>query len=135
MTYVVLDTDVASNLVRDRLPPAFLSRLATAVPCLTFVSVGELTEWEIIRGWGSKSVDRLRRWVSSVPVLGYDAEVARTWGRMSAVGRRAGRRSPTNDMWIAACCVTEGLPLATMNARDYEYLSEHHGLDLVTDPR
>jgi hypothetical protein len=35
-------------------------------------------------------------------------------------------------MWIAACCLTYGLPLATLNVKDYEDCAEYHGLLLVT---
>ena len=59
-------------------------------------------------------------------------EAARTWGRICADGKRRGRAYPLNDSWIAACCLTEGLPLATLNAKDYTDIAEHHGLTLVS---
>jgi GNAT superfamily N-acetyltransferase len=34
-------------------------------------------------------------------------------------------------MWIAATCITEGLPLATLNIKDFEDFAEHEGLRLV----
>jgi predicted nucleic acid-binding protein len=36
-------------------------------------------------------------------------------------------------MWIAACCLAEGLPLATSNVKDYEDFVHHHGLVLITE--
>jgi toxin FitB len=33
--------------------------------------------------------------------------------------------------WVAAACIAEGLPLATLNIKDYEGFVEHHGLVLV----
>jgi hypothetical protein len=127
--FVVVDTDVASDLIRGRLTPSILAALAGSTVCVTFVTIGELTEWEITRGWGAKRVDRIRHWIASVPVLGYDDEVARTWGRLTAAARHAGRHAHTNDTWVAACCLTEGLPLATRNAKDYAYFIEHHNLE------
>ena len=44
MDYVALDTDVASKLLKAQLPPQLLGRLATLVPCITFVTLGELHE-------------------------------------------------------------------------------------------
>jgi len=35
-------------------------------------------------------------------------------------------------MWIAACCLVEGLPLATRNVKDYADLVDE-GLRLVTE--
>lgn len=40
------------------------------------------------------------------------------------------RPRPTNDMWIAAVCLTYGLPLATRNLKDFEDFAEYHGLVL-----
>ncbi|MDQ1247759.1 MAG: toxin FitB, partial [Actinomycetota bacterium] len=56
--------------------------------------------------------------------------IARTWGTLSAQTRRAGRPRPINDMWNAACCVAEGLPLATLNTKDYLDFVDY-GLDLL----
>src|ERR1044072_2187393 len=50
------------------------------------------------------------------------------WGRLSAAGVQRGRPRPVNDMWIAACCLTYDLPLATLNLKDYEDFQAHHGL-------
>jgi predicted nucleic acid-binding protein len=55
---------------------------------------------------------------------------ARTWGRVSAAGKSRGRVYPVNDAWIAACCLVEGLPLATTNVKDYSDIVDHHGLVL-----
>jgi predicted nucleic acid-binding protein len=33
--------------------------------------------------------------------------------------KRRGRPRPVNDTWIAACCLVEGLPLATFNTKDF----------------
>lgn len=73
----------------------------------------------------------LEGWIATVPVLGYDDEIARTWGRLSADTRRAGRIRTVNDMWNAACCLVEGLPLATLNTKDYQDFVDHHGLVLL----
>ena len=84
MDYIALDTDVASNLIKRRVPPALLAKLASYTPCVSFVTLGELTEWAIVR-----------------------------------------------DMWNAACCLAENLPLATLNVKDYQDFAEH-GLKIVT---
>jgi predicted nucleic acid-binding protein len=38
-----------------------------------------------------------------------------------------------NDMWIAAVCLSDDLPLATRNVKDYADFAEHHGLRLVAE--
>jgi predicted nucleic acid-binding protein len=60
---------------------------------------------------------------------------ARTWGHLSADGKRRGRTHPINDTWIAASCLTEGLPLATLNVKDFADFADHNGLVLIADDR
>jgi predicted nucleic acid-binding protein len=40
---------------------------------------------------------------------------------------------PVNDSWIAASCLAHGLPLATLNSRDFLDLADHEGLTLLTN--
>jgi len=64
-------------------------------------------------------------------VIDSDEVVSREWGRAAAAARARGRPRPTNDSWTAACCVARGLPLATLNVKDFEDHVEHDGLVLV----
>lgn len=60
-------------------------------------------------------------------------DVATVWGEISAQAVKDGRPQPTNDSWIAACCLTYDLPLATLNFKDYAYFADRHGLRLVME--
>ena len=131
MDYVVLDTDVASLIFRNRLPAPMAARLAGKTWCLTFVTVGEMTQWATLRDWSRRNQAALEAWMSQCVVLDAGRETGQTWGRLSASGKRRGRSHPINDTWIAACCLTDGLPLATLNTKDYADFAEHHGLTLV----
>ncbi len=132
MSTVALDTDVVSKLIKRQLPGPLLARLADRVPCVTFVTVAELTEWAILRSWGQRRHAELDRWLAGVPVVEYDEDVARRWGSLSAAARRRGRPRPINDMWNAACCLSAGVPLATLNVKDYLDFRDEHGLQLLT---
>ena len=66
-----------------------------------------------------------------IAVLPGDKAVAATWGRLSAAAIRRRRPQPVNDMWVAACCLTHGIPLATLNLKDYEDFNQHHGLRIL----
>jgi hypothetical protein len=52
VSLVVLDTDVASTLLRRRTPAALARQLTGTIPAITFVTVGELTKWTHVRHWG-----------------------------------------------------------------------------------
>jgi predicted nucleic acid-binding protein len=129
--YVVLDTDVASLSFRRRLSPAAMARLAGKLWCITFVTVGEMTQWAHLRSWSPRNRRALEAWLSERVLLNAGVDVARTWGRLSADGKRRGRTYPANDCWIAASCLIEGLPLATFNTKDYTDIATNHGLTLI----
>lgn len=86
-----------------------------------------------VRSWGEANRSRLGAWIAARPVLPYDAEIARTWARMSAGAQLRGRPRPQNDTWIAACCVRHGVPLVTLNTKDFAPFVEHDGLVLLTE--
>jgi predicted nucleic acid-binding protein len=103
---VVLDTDVASLTHKRRLIGPIAARLIGRRPLVTFVTFGELMKWAEIRRWGPSSRQALADWLSDIPVLPGDDQVAATWGRLSASAVHRGRPRPVNDMWIAACCLS-----------------------------
>jgi len=127
----VLDTDVASLLHRGTLAGPLATRLIGREPLITFVTFGALAKWAEIRNWGQRRREELTSWLSRIAVLPGDEAVAATWGRLSAAAIRRGRPRPVNDMWIAACCLTHGIPLATLNLKDYEDFNQHHGLRVL----
>jgi predicted nucleic acid-binding protein len=132
MERVILDTDVSSLTLKHRLPSTVLTRLVGKQACITFVTLGELSQWAELRRWGRRNRDALENWLGGVIVLPYSNDVAWTWGRISAAAIERGRASSANDTWIAACALTYGLPLATLNVKDFEDFAEHEGLHLIT---
>jgi toxin FitB len=126
---VVIDTDVASRLMRGNLPADIADRLVGVNPAVTFVTVGELHRGAVHARWGRRRTGELRRWIGRVLVLPADRAVAHRWGEITGRALRAGRPLPANDTWIAACCLTYGVPLATLNARDFAAIT---GLRVLT---
>ncbi|WP_199485048.1 PIN domain-containing protein [Actinomadura craniellae] len=78
MERVVLDTDFASLSLKRRLPPAILAKLIGKQPCITFVTLGELTQWAELRQWGRRNREALGYWLDGVIVLPYTDDVATT---------------------------------------------------------
>lgn len=135
VSYVVLDTDVASNAFKHReLPGPIVAAIVANRVCITFVTLGELTKWAVRRQWGPAYRRRLDAWLTKVVVLPISDEindVARVWGELAGHAQNRGRPRPQNDMWVAACCLHYDLPLATLNVKDYRDFAEHEGLTLI----
>lgn len=74
----------------------------------------------------------LTNWLSGVGVAHSTDNVSRVWGEISAFAERRGQPRPTNDTWIAACCLALDLSLATLNVKDFSDFAEHEGLTIVT---
>lgn len=130
---VVIDTDVASVLQKGRAPVWVNRQLAGQRVWLTFVTVAELWKWAEARSWGTPSRDRLAGWLARRPVIPADEGVAKAWARLAASAQRRGRPRPQNDTWVAACCVRHGLPLITLNTKDFEDFARHDGLVMLGD--
>ena len=78
---IILDTDVASLSIKNSLPPALLRELLGAQVGITFVTLGELSRWALLRKWGKQKVAGLEAWLSTRPTLPYSDDVARKMGR------------------------------------------------------
>lgn len=131
MSIIVLDTDVASTILRERLTDPLRSRLAGHSLCITFVTLGELTQWRVIRDWGPRRMANFEAWRHRVGLLPYDETVAVKWGEIQGNAHLRGRPRPVNDSWIAACCLAHDLPLATLNTKDFADYASHDGLHLI----
>ena len=78
MRPVVLDTDVSSQILKNRLTGPLATTLIGTTWCVTFVTVAELWQWAEIRHWGHRTRDQLDDWLRHVVVLDSDEATSRT---------------------------------------------------------
>jgi predicted nucleic acid-binding protein len=128
---IVLDTDVASTILRERLTDPLRSRLAGHSLCITFVTLAEMTQWRVIRDWGPRRMANFEAWRHRIGLLPWDEAVAIKWGEIQGNAYLRGRPRPVNDSWIAACCLANDVALATFNTKDFADYAEHDGLRLI----
>lgn len=129
---VVIDTDVASLIQKSRTrrgwtTTSLVARLADLRHRRRALEVGRGSQL------GQAQPDELQAWIGRRPVVPYDEAVARQWGALSAAARRRGRPRPQNDTWVAASCVRHGLPLVTLNMKDFSDFATYDGLVLLGD--
>lgn len=132
MSLIVLDTDVASRIIKRTLPATLAPALVGRQGVVSFVTIGELTKWINVRDLGERRRSVINSWIDAQQVLGGGPEVARKWGEITAFAQLRGRPRPSNDSWIAAVCLTYDLPLATLNIKDFDDFAENEGLEIVT---
>ena len=131
MTTVIVDTDVASAILKGRLTDHLDRSLSGRRLAITFVTVGELTQWTHLHRWGEARRAGLHAFFRSVVIVNATVDAAMVWGYIPAAGGRRGPPRPVNDSWIAACRIARDLPLITLNTKDYLDFAEHEGLELV----
>jgi hypothetical protein len=82
VSLIVVDTHVASTLLRPRTSDALPRQLAGHTVAITFVTYGELTKWTLVRRWGPRTPDTMRTFLAALVVLPYEQRVATRWGEM-----------------------------------------------------
>lgn len=110
MDAAVLDIDVVSLLHKGTLTGPLATRLIGREPLLTFVTFGELATWAEIRNWGQRRREELTSWLSRIAYCPETRRSTPPGARLSAAAVQRGRPRPVNDMWVAACCLTHGIP-------------------------
>ena len=112
---ILIDTTVAVAHLRG--VATVSERLANAQLCyLSTVALGELHFglWRSTRREENRL--QLDRWLQVIALLAVDESVAERYGQLKQQLLQAGTPIPENDLWIAACALQHGLPLATRDA-------------------
>jgi tRNA(fMet)-specific endonuclease VapC len=124
----VLDTSAVLLLPEIEDPSALPEQ-----PVITAVTLAELSVGPLVaRDERERSARQahLQQAEADFKPLPFDAAAARSFGRVAASLRRAGRKTSARsyDAMIAATALANGLPLYTANARDFESIE---GLEVV----
>jgi len=125
---VAADTALASRWFTTDPAPG---KLAGRTVVLPFVAVAELATWPERLLWGHSRTEDLSLWADPRRMILGDDTVCRIWARITVAAQRAGSPPPANDSWIAAGCLSYGLPLATQDKRHYRYFADRYGLQLL----
>ena len=135
---IVLDTNVVSELMRDRSHPAVLAWLDARSARELFVTA--VTEAEVYTGLAFLPEGKRRRGLTEAAdrafdglfkgrVLPFESRAARSFAEIAAACRAAGHPMSQADAQIAAIARSRGMAVATRNIRDFK----DAGIDLV-DP-
>lgn len=124
LKYVVVDTDVFSQLFRRRDVGLYQPHLTGVIPVLSFASVAELHYGAAQANWGEQRRRDLAEAIRRYLIAPYNEDVAKLWGALKAQAVRAGHplgnNSQTNDLWICATAIYHDAPLLTANRRHFE---------------
>ncbi len=105
-------------------------------PAITAITLAELSVGPLVTADATERATRqarLQQAEADFDPLPFDAAAARTFGRVAASLRQAGRKANARayDAMIAAIAISNDLPLHTCNPADFEHMD---GLDLRPVP-
>jgi predicted nucleic acid-binding protein len=128
---LVLDTDVSSLMWRDAMPWQLDRQLLGLNAAVTFVTLGEALTGASSARWTAHKRDGIHAFYEhTFSSLNWKEEIPEAYGFLRGEAAAAGYTLGQNDCWIAACCVSHGLPLLTRNRKHFEPL-EPLGLVLL----
>jgi predicted nucleic acid-binding protein len=118
------------------LPRVIDAALLPAEPLITAVTLAELSVGPLVASTDAERAARqahLQQAEADFDPLPFDAQAARTFGRVAASLRRAGRKvnARAYDAMIAATALANGLPVYTYNPNDFAGIE---GLEVVAVP-
>lgn len=123
----LLDTNILSEAVKPDAAAGvteFLTATSALQLAISVLSIGEIRQGVMLLAAGRRR-QQLEEWLAvslvrqfTGRVLPVDEAVALAWGRLSAEGRRSGRRLPVIDGLLLATSEVHGLTLVTRNERD-----------------
>jgi len=119
----LLDTSVVVD--HDLIDPAMLPD-ESAIAALTLAELAAGPHATSDEQERARRQDRLQWAAATWDALPFNTEAARTYGRVFAATRAAGRSSRTRlaDLLIAATAAANGLPLYTRNLADFAGLEQ-----------
>lgn len=136
MDWVLLDTNVVLYLLPSR-PHSYAKLYRPHIEgkflAISFVTVGELYVLAERNNWGPARVLDLEAHLGSLVVVPYDLAICRTYARLKTHQKSpagSDRVINNNDLWIAACAVSYGMPLVTHNRRHFEGIP---GLNIISE--
>jgi hypothetical protein len=132
---ILVDANVLSEATRPAPDPRVVAWLRRNERRLAVdpVILGEIRFGILLLPRGARR-QGLERWfdegVGRLRCVAWEAPTGLRWAQLLADLRRAGRSMPIKDSWIAATALAHGVPLATLDRRDFEAA----GVELV-EPR
>ena len=118
---LLLDTNICIYLIK-RKPPSVLKRfdaLEAGTLAVSSITVAELEFGVQKSQYPSQNQQALEQFLLPLMILDFDHKAARAYGKIRAWLESRGKTIGALDMLIAAHALSEGLPLATNNAREF----------------
>ena len=111
---VAIDTNIAIAHFQDKLDmPEGIRREDFAVPAPV---MGEMLFGAQNSGRVAANLALYRRFLGDFPILVIDALVTEQYAEIRFALKQKGQPIPENDVWIAAICRANNLPLFTLDA-------------------
>jgi tRNA(fMet)-specific endonuclease VapC len=110
MNTIALDTNIAVDVLNGKGETIGLLQ-GYEVLCLPVTVCGELLFGAINSANRAKNENKYRTFIESCVILDSNSLVAEEYAEVRLSLKQKGRPIPENDIWIAAACIVNGIPL------------------------
>jgi predicted nucleic acid-binding protein len=118
---LLVDADVFSYWYRQKGAWKEFSDLADGHPlAMSFACVGEILAPTYGSGFSKEVAQRIQTRLANFVVIPYDYDVVERWAAMANRLREQLKGKGVNDLWTAACAISQKLPLLTNNLSDFQ---------------
>jgi tRNA(fMet)-specific endonuclease VapC len=111
---IAIDTNVAIAVLNNQLP-IVESLKKFQVVCLPITVCGELLFGAKNSGLSARNEKKYLSFIESCEILDNHLLVAQTYAEIRLLLKKKGKPIPENDIWIAAACKVNDLPLMTFD--------------------
>ncbi len=135
---LIVDTNVFIDAENDRLDLSTLSTLQNQSVYMAAITVSELLAGVALAKTADEKISRhafVENIINSLPVLGFDTEVARTYAELYAYALSNHSRQKLNvhDLQIAATALVYGYQILTSNGGDFNNIPGIHVINPYTE--
>jgi len=116
----LLDTNILSDLIKSPRGRAAqrIRQLAANTIYTTIIVAGEL-QYGAIKKASAPLRQRVGAVLEAITILPLDAACAETYGQLRARLEAGGQSIGSNDLWIAAHALSQGMALVSANVREF----------------
>jgi len=118
---LLLDTNICIYLIKKKPPTVFrhFNTYAAGTIGISSITVAELEFGVQKSRYPSQNQEALEQFLLPLVILDFDQEAARAYGKLRAVLETRGTVIGALDILIAAHALSQNLPLATNNIREF----------------
>ena len=131
MESCVVDTDVVSYVFKGKpVSQLYRKHLTGKLIIISFMTLAEIRLGMLRADWGVRRITEMEAYLKEFVLYTCDSNLCHIWARVIHSERARGRVITTQDAWVAATAIQNGIPLITHNRKHFDGVA---GLAVISE--